>query len=186
MRPLALALALAVVACGSDDIDALHFDMPGGGHGSGPAAPDGEVPAEDAGAGAGGAGGFGGSPEDGGFLEDAEDAAPDVEPEPVEDAGPDVVEEDAGDELPEAGPIGPPYENENVRCRVQDGNATKDYTCAGMWGPRWSMVYNGIDGKQYDCDGSPSDSETYRAPCQDYGNCRVYRTNDIVYGTCVK
>src|SRR5690606_5448456 len=122
--------------------------------GSGPAATDGDVPADDAGTGGeGGSGGFGGGvEEDAGGLEDVElgaDAAPDAKP--VEDAGPDVVDAapDVIDEdivvPPDAGPVGPPYDNENVRCRVTEGNATKVYTCEGMWGPRWGMVYGGID-----------------------------------------
>ena len=197
MRPLALALALALVGCGADVVDASDFGVPGfGGHGSSPSSSDdGDVPADDAGAGGeGGSGGFGGGvEEDAGGLEDVElgaDAAPDAKP--VEDAGPDVVDAapDVIDEdvvvPPDAGPVGPPYENENVRCQVVDGSATKTYTCAAMYGPRWEMLYSGVDGTQYRCDGSADDSLAYRAPCKDSGSCRVFRKDDVLYGTCIK
>lgn len=126
------------------------------------------------------------SPVDAG-LEDApdaeqlEDAAPIEEAGNVEgDAAPDVIEKDSG-------PVGPPYANENVRCLADEGDGFREYRCEGMYAPRWEMRYLGADNAYYRCLGDPNDSDSYRAPCQAGGECRIFRKSlPSLYGTCVK
>lgn len=107
------------------------------------------------------------------------DSGPDA---PLKDAGPDAFDE--GD----SGPTGPPYDNQNVRCRIEDAGDGYPYEfrCEGLYAMNWGMRYQGSDSKWHTCTGSPDDSQTYRPPCPEGNECTVYKQSDALYGTCVE